>query len=107
MIAPPPSQFRADETRTRHLHIDQHRIERGIEPKPADKPHQLEIGITRIIFAREREQLIESCPRRSLIQRYTRGHCSMRRVEFQSSRDVATGSIACRPHQATSSPKLW
>lgn len=32
---------------------------------------------------------------------------SMRRVEIQSIRDVATGSIARRSHQATSSPKLW
>jgi hypothetical protein len=32
---------------------------------------------------------------------------SRRRVEIQSIRDVAIGSIARLPHQATSSPKLW
>jgi hypothetical protein len=29
------------------------------------------------------------------------------RVETQSIREVATGSIACRFHQASSFPKLW
>jgi hypothetical protein len=32
---------------------------------------------------------------------------SMRRVETQSTRDVARGSIARLSHHATSSPKLW
>jgi hypothetical protein len=32
---------------------------------------------------------------------------SIRRVETQSIRDMAMGSIARLPHQATSSPKLW
>jgi hypothetical protein len=32
---------------------------------------------------------------------------SMRRVEIQSNRAVATGSMARLSHQATSSPKLW
>jgi hypothetical protein len=32
---------------------------------------------------------------------------SIRRVETQSIRDVATGSIARLSHQATSSPELW
>jgi hypothetical protein len=32
---------------------------------------------------------------------------SIRRVETQSTRDVARGSIARRSHQDTSSPKLW
>jgi hypothetical protein len=39
--------------RTRHLRVDQHRIERGIEPKSADKPHQFKVGIARIIFTGE------------------------------------------------------
>ena len=32
---------------------------------------------------------------------------SMRRVETQSFCDVPTGSMACLPHQACSSPKRW
>src|SRR5216684_2931323 len=53
------------------------------------------------------------CPASALTGRPTRtgvNSCrthSMRRVEIQSIRDVATGSIARLTHQATSSPKLW
>jgi hypothetical protein len=36
-----------------------------------------------------------------------RGFHSMRRVETQSIRDVAIGSMARLSHQVTSSPKLW
>jgi hypothetical protein len=62
MIVPPPPEGSAYEVCTRHLRVDQYRIERGIESKPADKPHQFEIGIARIVFTRESEQLIEICP---------------------------------------------
>jgi hypothetical protein len=40
-------------------------------------------------------------------RRFLFGIHSIRRVETQSTRDVATGSIARRSHQATPSPKLW
>ena len=77
MIVPQPPESRADKVCTRHLRVDQRRIERGIEPKPADKPHQFEIGRARIIFTRKREQLVESCPRGLLIERchITLSHC--------------------------------
>src|SRR5260370_16753371 len=77
MIVPQPPESGADKECTRHLRVDQRRIERGIEPKPADKPHQFEIGRARIILTRKREQLVESCPRGLLIERryITLSHC--------------------------------
>src|SRR6266404_6197096 len=130
MIVPPPPAGRADKVCTRPLDEDQHRIEWGIETKPTDKPHQLEIGIAGTIFTRTSEQLIERCPRRIFIQwsYRTLSHChlrcvercstrschisacrfhSIRRVDIQSIRAVATGSTARLSHQATSSPKRW
>ena len=58
MVLPPPASS-ADDLRTRHLRMDQHRIEGGIEPKPTDKPHQFEVGIARIVFTREGKKLVE------------------------------------------------
>src|SRR6202022_2294741 len=61
IVLPPPASS-ADKVCTRHLRVDQHRIERGIEPKPTDKPHQFEVGIARIIFSRKGKKLVERCP---------------------------------------------
>jgi UDP-N-acetyl-D-mannosaminuronate dehydrogenase len=59
MIIFSPPASRADKARARHLCVDQHRIERGIERKPTDKPHRFQAGIARIIFTRTSQKLVE------------------------------------------------
>jgi len=59
MVVLTPLAGSAREARTRHLRVDQHRVEGRIEPKPTDEPHQFEVGIARIKLAGEIKELVE------------------------------------------------